>query len=86
LNKNGHLLKEEFKIGSDIIESVKHCKYLGIVFTNTGNFGEARKILYEKGLKASFKLIQGLKVCLIIYTKLAAYIRSYNQANSIIWS
>ena len=31
------------------------------MFTNTGNFGEARKILYEKGLKASFKLYRDLK-------------------------
>ena len=40
---------------------MKQYKYSGIVLSNTGEFTEARKILYEKALKASFKLYKYLK-------------------------
>jgi hypothetical protein len=40
---------------------VKQYKYSGIILSNTGEFTEARKILYEKALKASFKLYKYLK-------------------------
>jgi hypothetical protein len=40
---------------------VKQYKYSGIVLSNTGEFTEARKILYEKAFKASFKLYKYLK-------------------------
>ena len=38
------------------IENVKSYTYLGIAFTHTGCFNEAKDNLYLKGLKAQFKL------------------------------
>ena len=60
-NKTGRLIVDKFVIGEEAIECVKQYKYLGIVLSNTGKFTEARKILYEKALKASFKLYKDLK-------------------------
>ena len=60
-NKNGRLLVDDFNIGSNKIECVKYYKYLGLVFSNNGKFNEAKKILYDKGLKASFKFYKNIK-------------------------
>lgn len=60
-NKTGRLISEEFNIGSNKIECIKSYKYLGIIFNNTGKFNEAKKNLYDKGLKASFKLYKSIK-------------------------
>lgn len=40
---------------------MKQYKYFGIVLLNTGKFTEAGKILYDKALKASFKLYKDLR-------------------------
>ena len=60
-NRNGRLLNENFSIGNNLIECVKQYKYLGIVIQNTGNFNEARKQLFQKGIKASFQLCKDMK-------------------------
>ena len=60
-NRSGRLLNENFNVGNNSIECVKQYKYLGIVIQNTGNFNEARKQLFQKGQKASFKLYKDLK-------------------------
>ena len=38
------------------IEIVQHYKYLGVVFSSTGSFAKARIYLYNRALKAYFKL------------------------------
>ena len=61
LNNTGKILTEDFIIGNHIIECVKHYRYLGIVLSNTGKYTEAKAKLYDKTLKASFKLYRDLK-------------------------
>lgn len=60
-NNTGKLLKEDFVIGNHKIECVKHYKYLGVMISNTGKYTEAKKKLYDKALKASFKLYRDVK-------------------------
>ena len=60
-NNNGHLIKDDFHIGEEKIDCVKQYKYLGLIIQNTGKFTEARKQLYQKSLKACFKLYRDLK-------------------------
>ena len=38
-----------------MVENVRKYSYLGVVFSNSGSFTEAKKELYQKGLKAYFK-------------------------------
>ena len=60
-NKCGHFIKEDFKIGGDNIECVNKCKYLGIIMSSGGSFKETKNMLYNKALKASFKLYKDVK-------------------------
>lgn len=60
-NNNGKILQDDFHIGTDNLECVKQYKYLGIVIENTGKFNEARKQLFQKSVKACFKLYRDLK-------------------------
>ena len=55
-NKSGRLLPYSFHINGKMIENVKTYKYLGIIFSASGIFSHARKDLYNRGLKAFFKL------------------------------
>ena len=36
------------------IENVRHYSYLGVNFSITGSFTEAKNVLYKKGLKVVF--------------------------------
>ena len=55
-NKAGRHLKYNFKYNGKIVECVTKCKYLGITFCSSGSFSYAQNELYQKGLKAYFKL------------------------------
>ena len=55
-NKSGKLLNYVFKFKGEIIENVQSFKYLGIVFSSSGSFSNAKKDLYQRALKAFFKL------------------------------
>jgi hypothetical protein len=54
-------MNDRFNIRTDTLECVKHYKYLGLIIENTGKFNEARKQLFQKGMKASFKLYRDMK-------------------------
>ena len=60
-SKTGRLMNDRFNIGTDTLECVKQYKYLGLIIENTGKFNEARKQLFQKGMKASFKLYRDMK-------------------------
>jgi hypothetical protein len=58
-NNRGRLKTGVLRFNSSIIENVRSYTYLGITFSVSGAFTEAKpQHLYEKGLKAYFKLIQ----------------------------
>jgi hypothetical protein len=58
-NNRGRLKTDVLKFNSSIIENVRSYTYLGITFSVSGAFTEAKpQHLYKKGLKAYFKLIQ----------------------------
>jgi hypothetical protein len=59
-NKTGRLIKDNFILDGQEIECIIKYKYLGIIISASGKFGEARKILYNKVLKGSFKLMKDL--------------------------
>ena len=61
-NNTGKLISENFHIGNHSIECVKFYKYLGIVLSNTGRYTEARRKLYDKALKASFRIYRDMKM------------------------
>ena len=55
-NKCGRLIKEKFLYKDNNIECAKSYTYLGVTISISGNFAEAKDRLYNKGLKAYFKL------------------------------
>lgn len=55
-NKAGRLISERFAYGDQIIQCVSNYKYLGIQFNASGTFALAQDELYNKALKAYFKL------------------------------
>lgn len=55
-NKAGRHLKYNFTYDKNNVECVSKCKYLGITFCSSGSFSYAQNELYQKGLKAYFKL------------------------------
>jgi hypothetical protein len=59
-NKTGRLIKDNFILDGQEIECITRYKYLGIIISASGKFGEARKILYNKALKESVKLMKDL--------------------------
>ena len=48
--------KVDISFQGNNIENVKTYNYLGVIFSHTGCFNEAKNSLYLKGLKAQFKL------------------------------
>ena len=55
-NKSGRVLPYSFHINGNCIENVKTYKCLGIIFSASGTFTHAKVDLYNRGLKAFFKL------------------------------
>ena len=55
-NKQGKFLKKEFKIGGETIESVKSYTYLGMEISNSCALKHAQKALFDKAMRALFKL------------------------------
>ena len=56
LNKAGRHIKHDFTFNITYIQCAQHCKYLGITFSASGSFSFAQGELYNKGLKAFYKL------------------------------
>ena len=59
-NKPGKLIKGQYSIGLDTIDTVNSYTYLGIVFRTSGNFSDAMNMLSQKASKAMFKLSHSL--------------------------
>jgi hypothetical protein len=55
-NKPGKHLKDNFTFNNNTIECVNDYKYLGMKFTSSGIFKQAKEEMYKKSLKAVFKL------------------------------
>ena len=55
-NKEGKHLSHKFVFQNNNLECVSRYKYLGIWFNNSGSFNFAQNELYQKALKALFKL------------------------------
>ena len=50
------MITRNFNINNQSIACVKTYKYLGIMLTASGKFQEAQKVLFNKAMKASYKL------------------------------
>ena len=59
-NKSGKITKEEFFFEENKLENVHSYRYFGLQFSASGSFTLARANLYNKGLKAYFKLVKGI--------------------------
>lgn len=55
-NKAGRHIKQNLLFNGNKIECVSEYKYLGIIFCASGSFSVAQRELYNKGLKAYYKL------------------------------
>ena len=55
-NKSGKILNYNFSFNCHSIENVQTYKYLGVLFSASGTFSHAKLDLYNRGLKAFFKL------------------------------
>ena len=55
---NGKQNKDEITYQGKTLEKVKSYKYLGILLTSSGSFTKAKEDLYQRGSKASFKLMK----------------------------
>ena len=59
-NKTGRHLKDNFHFDGNTLESVQTYRYLGVTFTPSGLFYQSKIDLFQKALKASFKLQKNL--------------------------
>ena len=58
-NAGGHKISRiKFKIGNDLVDITQTYCYLGILFSSSGSFKPACTMLYDKAMKAFFKLKQ----------------------------
>jgi hypothetical protein len=55
-NKSGRLITRNFNINNQSIECAKTYKYLGMMLTASGKFQQPQKVLFNKAMKASYKL------------------------------
>ena len=62
-NKSGHLFRKKFILGSKKIETVRSYKYLGLVFTPSGEINSALNDLRSRALKAYMSLKHKLSDC-----------------------
>lgn len=60
-NKSGRLDNTNFTYRDLSIEKCRNYKYLGVLFSISGNFTEAKEDLYKRGLKAFFKFKSSFK-------------------------
>ena len=60
-NKSGKIIKNNLNIDNRKIENVKTYRYLGLLFSASGKFTEAKKDLLHRGYKAMFKLTSMFK-------------------------
>ena len=56
VTKGGRTTNLNFLLGDKILENTNSYKYLGTIFSSSGNFTAARKNMHDRGLKALFSL------------------------------
>ena len=66
-NKTGKLLRNSFHIGTKKLENVRSYKYLGLVFTPSGEIKSALDDLKSRALKAYMSLKNKLGICFTNY-------------------
>ena len=66
-NKTGRLIRTRFFLGGKRLENVRSYKYLGIVFTPSGEIKSALHDLRSRGLKAYWSLKRKLGICFNTY-------------------
>ena len=59
-NKSGKISKEEFFFKENKLETVHSYSYLGLQLSASGSFTLARANLFNKGLKAYFRLVKDI--------------------------
>jgi hypothetical protein len=47
-NTNGRLLNSKFTINNKVLENVRHYRYLGVTFSASGSFTEAKSELFKR--------------------------------------
>lgn len=57
----GHVKNTKLYYKGSTLENTKFYKYLGVTFSSSGNFNEAKDIMYKKGVKAFFKYLKYFK-------------------------
>ena len=62
-NKSGKFIKDNFLFEGVPLECVKSYKYLGVLFCSSGLFHESKANLFQRAMKASFKLEKKLSSC-----------------------
>lgn len=55
-NKSGKLIQNTFSFGNDVLENVRHYRYLGVYFSASGCFNFGQEDIFKRSMKASFKL------------------------------
>ena len=60
INKAGRIIKSKLKFKTETIGGVSSYRYLGLYFWASGSFSYAKSELYQKGLKAYFKLCKNI--------------------------
>ena len=60
INRNGKEPKCKLYFGDKIVKQTNKYCYLGVMITACGSFSSAMKMLYKKGLKAMFCLLNSV--------------------------
>ena len=60
INRNGKQPKCKLHFGDNIVKQTNEYCYLGVMITACGSFSSAMKMLYKKGLKAMFCLLNNV--------------------------
>ena len=60
INRNGKQPKCKLHFGDNIVKQTNEYCYLGVMITAFGSFPSAMKMLYKKGLKAMFCLLNNV--------------------------
>ena len=68
-NKTGKLMRNPFYLGGEKLENVRSYKYLGLIFTPSGEVKSALDDLRSRGLKAYWNLKKKMGVCFHTHIK-----------------
>ena len=68
-NKSGRFYRHVYKIGNDFISTTNSYKYLGFIFTPSGEIHSGLKDLKDRALRAYYKLKIGLGKYLRLHLK-----------------